>query len=146
MHFNVYTDGSCKGNPGCGGYAYVVYDDYNSVWVKSRGSEKETTNNKMELTAAIEALKAIDKLYQNYTITIFSDSAYLVNCFRENWIDKWEKNGWKTSKKEEVLNQEFWKILNDLVKKTGAIFERISRKDIRIKEVDREAKSAAKIL
>jgi len=146
MDFFVYTDGSCKGNPGKGGYAYKAYDELGEIWVSGNGSEKETTNNKMELTAAIEAIKNIDKLYENYTIKIFSDSAYMVNCFKDGWIDKWKENGWKTGKKEAVLNKEMWEELYLLVEKTKATFDRVDRKDLRLKEVDKEAKFAAKNL
>jgi ribonuclease HI len=144
MNFHVYTDGSCKGNPGKGGYAYIVYDDFGEVWINGHGSELESTNNKMEITAAIEALKKIKELYQNYIITLYSDSAYLVNCFNDDWINRWKKNGWKTHRKEDVLNKELWETLYNLVKETHAIFERVSRKDSRIREVDKMAKMATK--
>ena len=146
MEFFAYTDGSCKGNPGKGGYAFIVYDEMGEAWVSSSGSEKETTNNKMELTAAIEALRVLIKFYQNFNVKIYSDSSYLVNCFNDGWIERWRKNGWKTNKKEEVLNQEYWEILDDLVKKTGAMFEKVPRNDAKIKFVDREAKKAANSL
>lgn len=143
MDFFAYTDGSCKGNPGKGGYAFIVYDEMGEAWVSSSGSEKETTNNKMELTAAIEVLRALIKFYQNFNVKIYSDSSYLVNCFNDGWIEKWRENGWKTNRKEEVLNQDYWEILDDLVKKTGATFEKVPRNDTKIKFVDREAKKAA---
>jgi ribonuclease HI len=146
MELHVYTDGACKGNPGKGGYAYTAYDEKGEVWVKSSGTDRETTNNKMELTAAIEAIRMIDKLYKNCSIRIYSDSAYLVNCFNDNWIEKWKENGWKTHKKEDVLNRELWEILDELVKKTGTTFERVPRKDLRIQQVDKEAKSVVKKL
>ena len=144
MNFHVYTDGACKGNPGKGGYAYIVYDDMNEIWIKSSGSEIDTTNNRMELVAVIEALHMINKTYQNYTIKVYSDSAYIVNCFNDNWIGKWKENGWKTSKKEAVVNQELWKILDELVIKTNAKFERILRKDPRMHQVDKDARLASK--
>ena len=144
MNFHIYTDGSCKGNPGKGGYAYDVYDDLDEVWVRSRGSEEETTNNRMELTAAIESLRMVDKSYTNYTATIYSDSAYLVNCFNENWIENWKENGWKTHKKQDVLNKDLWQILDLLVKKTGISFKKVPRNDPKIQRVDKEAKSAAR--
>jgi ribonuclease HI len=147
MNLYVYTDGSCKGNPGKGGYAYTIYDEFGELLVKASGTERETTNNKMELSAAIEALRCVVKNYTSVltpnTIIIYSDSSYLVNCFNENWIQKWESNGWKTYKKEDVLNKEFWEVLYELVKKTGAVFEKLPRKDERIKEVDREARLAS---
>jgi ribonuclease HI len=142
MNLFVYTDGSCKGNPGKGGYAFIAYDEYGEEWIRSSGCEMETTNNRMELIAVIESLKTIDKLYQNCKIKIYSDSAYVVNCFLENWIDNWQKNGWKTNKGENVLNRDLWEVLYFFVKKTSATFERTPRKDVRIQIVDKEAKLA----
>jgi len=144
MEFQVYTDGSCKGNPGKGGYAYTVYDEDGEVWVKGRGNEKQTTNNRMELTAAIEALKTIDTRYQNYTVRIFSDSSYMVDCFSKKWIEKWIENGWKTTAGKDVLNQDLWELLDKIVRKTKAVFERVPRNDIRIQQVDQEAKLATR--
>ena len=146
MDFDIYTDGSCKGNPGKGGYAFDVYDSMGDVWISSSGGVLETTNNKMELTAAIEALRNVSANYDNYKITIYSDSAYLVNCFNENWIGKWKENGWKTHKKEDVLNREYWEILDKLVEKTGTEFRKVPRKDLRIQEVDKKARLACKNL
>lgn len=146
MEFQVYTDGSCKGNPGKGGYAFVVYDEIGDLWVKGSGSEKQTTNNQMELTAAIEALKAIDKHYQNYTVKLYSDSSYMVNCFTDKWIDKWRKNGWRTFGGQDVVNQDLWELLDGLVIKTKTTFEKCLRKDKRIQEVDKEAKAAVRSL
>lgn len=150
MEFHIYTDGACKGNPGNGGYAYNIYDEFGQIWVQSSGFERETTNNRMELTAAIEALRFIENNYKNTicpgTIIIYSDSAYLVNCFNEKWIDKWMENGWKTYEKKEVLNKELWEVLYQLVKKTNAGFQKVSRKDTKIKEVDREAKNSSRKL
>ncbi|MFA5068167.1 MAG: ribonuclease H, partial [Candidatus Izemoplasmatales bacterium] len=114
-NFKIYTDGSCRSNPGCGGYAYTIYDEMGGVWVKSSGCQIDTTNNRMELTAAIEALNAIDKFYpekKTESVTIYSDSAYLVNCFNEKWIEKWMANGWKTYDKKDVINKDLWQILN----------------------------------
>ena len=144
--FHVYTDGACKNNPGVGGYAYTVYDDLGEIWIKGSGVEKETTNNRMELTAVIQVLKKIISDYNDYKITIYSDSAYVVNCFKDNWIGKWKQNNWKTYNKKDVLNKELWEILDELVIKTNASFENISRKDSKIKEVDLEAKMAIKKL
>ena len=150
MEFHIYTDGACKGNPGNGGYAYKIYDELGETWVQSSGFERETTNNRMELTAAIEALRFIENNYKNTiypgAIIIYSDSSYLVNCFNEEWIDKWIENGWQTYEKKDVLNKELWEILYQLVKKTNANFQKVSRKDPKIKEVDIEAKTASRKL
>jgi len=96
----IYTDGSCINNPGNGGWAAIINDEGNIK--KISGSEKNTTNNKMELMATIKALKTINK---NKKIQIFTDSKYVKLGITE-WIHKWVKNNWQTSKKEDVKNKE----------------------------------------
>ena len=102
-NIDIYTDGACSGNPGPGGYgAIIIYKDN----VKEiSGFEPDTTNNRMELKAASEALKL---LKEACNVNLYSDSAYLVNAFNEGWIYGWVKNGWRTSKKEEVKNIDLW--------------------------------------
>ena len=104
----IYTDGACSGNPGPGGWgAVLIYGDNKK---ELSGGKKETTNNEMELTAVLMALKELKK---SCNVELFSDSAYVVNGFTEGWIESWIKNGWKNSKKEEVKNKELWQdILN----------------------------------
>ncbi|AEY66266.1 ribonuclease HI [Clostridium sp. BNL1100] len=102
----IYTDGACSGNPGAGGWGAVLM--YGEHKVEISGFEKSTTNNKMELTAAYEALK---RLKEPCKVNLYSDSAYLVNAFLQGWLDKWIKNGWKRNKNEEVKNIELWKEL-----------------------------------
>ena len=104
----IYTDGSCLNNPGNGGWAAIIND--NGQILKISGSEKNTTNNKMELMAPIKALKKIDK---NDKIEIYTDSKYLKLGITE-WIHKWIKNKWQTSKKEEVKNKKLWLELYEL--------------------------------
>ena len=104
----IYTDGSCLNNPGNGGWAAIINDDGNIV--KISGSEKNTTNNKMELMAPIKALQKIDKDEQ---IEIYTDSKYVKLGITE-WIHKWIKNNWQTSKKEPVKNKDLWIELYDL--------------------------------
>jgi ribonuclease HI len=110
----IYTDGSSLGNPGPGGWGTVIVDN-NKIIEELGGGDKNTTNNRMELQAAIEALKYINKKYQDIIVDIYADSAYVLGGVT-NWIFGWEKNGWKTSKKEPVLNQELWKELIGLVR------------------------------
>ena len=98
----IYTDGSCLNNPGDGGWAAIIYD--NGKILKISGSEKNTTNNKMELMAPINALKRINK---NQKVEIYIDSKYVKLGITE-WIHKWIKNNWKTSKKEDVKNKALW--------------------------------------
>ena len=104
----IYTDGSCLNNPGNGGWAAIINHDGNVVRIS--GSEKKTTNNKMELMAPIKALQKIDKDEQ---IEIYTDSKYVKLGITE-WIHKWKKNNWQTSKKEPVKNKDLWIQLYDL--------------------------------
>lgn len=105
----IYTDGACSGNPGPGGWGAVLI--YGNVTKEISGGEKVTTNNKMELTAPIEALKL---LKEPCKVKLYSDSAYLINCFKEKWHAGWERNGWVNSKKEPVANKELWQELLSL--------------------------------
>ena len=98
----IYTDGSCLNNPGDGGWAAIINDD--GEVLKISGSEKSTTNNKMELMAPINALKKINK---DNKVEIYTDSKYVKLGITE-WIHKWIKNNWQTSKKENVKNKELW--------------------------------------
>ena len=104
----IYTDGSCIGNPGKGGWAAIIFKNNKKKILK--GSKEITTNNQMELTATIKALEYIctkDK------IQIFTDSKYVKQGITE-WIAKWRINGWKNSKKEEVKNKDLWVVLDKL--------------------------------
>ena len=107
----IYTDGACSGNPGPGGWgAILMYKDYKK---EISGGMKNTTNNVMELTAVIEALKLL-KFPCN--VKLYSDSAYVVNAFLQNWVKNWQKNNWKTSDKKDVKNKELWQELIALTK------------------------------
>ena len=97
------------GNPGPGGWGSILI--YNDIKKELSGGQKETTNNVMELTAVIEGLKALKHPCE---VEVYSDSAYIVNAFNENWIDSWILKGWKNSKKEDVKNIELWKELIEL--------------------------------
>ncbi len=102
----IYTDGACSGNPGAGGWgAVLIYGEHS---IEISGFEKDTTNNRMELTAALEALK---RLKEQCIVNLYSDSAYLINAFNQGWVDKWIKSGWVRNKNEEVKNVELWKEL-----------------------------------
>lgn len=107
----IYTDGACSGNPGPGGWGAVLI--YNNIEKEISGGQKETTNNIMEITAVIEALKILKHPCE---VDLYSDSAYVVNCFLDGWIDNWIKNNWKTASKEPVKNKELWQELYDLTK------------------------------
>ena len=98
----IYTDGSCIGNPGQGGWAAIILNDGKKTIIK--GNKKDTTNNQMELLAPIKALKEIPK---GSKVEIFTDSKYVKSGITE-WIHNWKKNGWKTANKKEVSNKELW--------------------------------------
>ena len=98
----IYTDGSCLGNPGNGGWAAIIIDDNKKIRIK--GSKKNTTNNQMELLAPIKALK---KISTGSNVQIFTDSKYVKSGITE-WIHNWKKNGWKTVNKQPVKNKELW--------------------------------------
>ena len=103
---DIYTDGACSGNPGPGGWGVVLIYQENKKELS--GYQPETTNNRMELFAAIQGLSA---LKESCVVNLYSDSSYLVNAFEKHWIEKWQRNGWKTSTKSPVENQDLWKLL-----------------------------------
>ena len=109
----IYTDGSCFGNPGKGGWAAIIFKDNEKKILK--GSKDLTTNNQMELTATIKALEYISTKDK---IQIYTDSKYVKQGITE-WITKWKINGWKTSKKEEVKNKDLWLELDNLTSKNS---------------------------
>ncbi len=100
----IYTDGACSHNPGPGGWAAVLI--YKGNEKKISGFEPDTTNNRMELSAVLEALKA---LKEPCSVIVHTDSAYIHNAFERGWIDKWLSNGWKNASKQPVENQDLWK-------------------------------------
>tara|TARA_B100000035_G_C20941274_1_gene527655 strand:- start:536 stop:985 length:450 start_codon:yes stop_codon:yes gene_type:complete len=103
----VYTDGACSGNPGSGGWGVVILDDKLKTY---NGSEKETTNNRMELKAAIMGIKNADTTTE---ITIYTDSKYVKDGIT-NWITNWKKKNWITASKKPVKNQDLWKELDNM--------------------------------
>ena len=111
MTVEIYSDGACRGNPGPGGWGALLR--YNGVEKELSGGEKETTNNRMEMTAVIEALKALNRPCK---VAITTDSQYVKNGIT-SWIINWKKNGWRGSNKKPVKNQELWKTLDELVSK-----------------------------
>ncbi len=102
MKLKIYTDGACSGNPGKGGWAAIILDGNNQSQIS--GSENKTTNNRMELMAAIMALKKIKK---ESDITIYTDSRYVKDGITE-WIKKWKINNWKSANKKPVKNKDLW--------------------------------------
>ena len=108
----VYTDGACSGNPGPGGWAWAVAPDGHP---SAAGGQLSTTNQRMEITAVLEALRAL-RAAGRRRIEVVSDSTYVVNCFRDRWYVKWEANGWRNAKKQPVANADLWRPLVELVK------------------------------
>ena len=112
MKFKIYTDGACSGNPGPGGWGAVIFDNDNNQ-TNISGKEKNTTNNRMEILAAIMALK---KIKSNSQITIYTDSTYVKNGITE-WMFNWKKNDWKTASNKPVKNKDLWIKLDKLCEK-----------------------------
>ena len=116
----IYTDGACSGNPGPGGWGAVLICD--DIKKEISGAKQNTTNNIMEITAVLEALKL---LKYECEVKIYSDSAYVVNAFNQGWIYNWRKNNWRTANKEPVKNRELWEELYDLTKKHKTEFIKV---------------------
>jgi ribonuclease HI len=116
----IYTDGACSGNPGPGGWASILMAG--GVCKELSGGERDTTNNRMELMAVIEGLKALKRPCK---VDIYSDSAYVVNAFSQDWIGKWVRNGWKNSAKAEVANSDLWKELIELTARHDVTFHKV---------------------
>jgi len=107
----IYTDGACSGNPGPGGWgAVLIYGDHRR---ELSGFDPQTTNNRMEIVAAIESLRA---LKSPCMVKLHSDSAYLVNAFNQKWLANWQRNGWVNSKRDPVENQDLWRNLLEAVR------------------------------
>ena len=109
----IHTDGACSGNPGPGGFAAVIERHHRGDTLTVTGGDPSTTNNRMELSAVIEAVRAVNSVQEcrDIPLTIRSDSQYVINAFNENWIGGWMKNNWRTAKKKPVLNRELWEDL-----------------------------------
>lgn len=107
---DIYTDGACKGNPGAGGWSAILV--FGGKEKELFGGEAVTTNNRMELTAAIEGLKA---LKEPCKVKLYSDSQYLVNAINKGWLENWKTRGWRKADKSAVLNVELWQRLDALL-------------------------------
>lgn len=117
----IYTDGACSGNPGPGGWGAVLF--YGERVKELSGGEPHTTNQRMELTAIIAALSALK--VSNWDVTVYTDSAYVVNAFRQDWIPRWLQNGWKNSRKEPVANKDLWEQLLEQMKRNRVVIEKV---------------------
>lgn len=109
-HVDIYTDGACKGNPGPGGWGAIVV--FANTEKELSGGEPSTTNNRMELTAVIQALSI---LKEPCDVTLTTDSKYIVDAINMGWLDSWKNNGWKKADKKPVLNPDLWKELLQLL-------------------------------
>ena len=110
----IYTDGGCSPNPGMGGWGAVLISQKHKIEKQIYGSEVESTNNRMELTAAICALEALKKPCK---VELHTDSQYLQRAFKDGWLDKWQANNWKTAKRKPVLNKDLWLKLLEISEK-----------------------------
>lgn len=119
-HVNIYTDGACSGNPGPGGWAAIL--EFGPHTKEISGYMAGTTNNRMELFAAISGLGA---LKEPCDVTLYSDSSYLVQAFNEHWIEGWMKKGWRTSNNTAVENQDLWFILQAQTRKHHVEFVKV---------------------
>ncbi|MDP9729169.1 ribonuclease HI [Alicyclobacillus tolerans] len=116
----VYTDGACSGNPGPGGWAAILLYQNHSKEIS--GGELRTTNQRMEIQAVVEALACLRKPCR---VRIYSDSAYVVNCFRQRWYVNWRKNNWKNSKGDLVQNRDLWERLLQEVERHQVEFAKV---------------------
>lgn len=121
----AYTDGSCSTNTRKGGWGFVILENDEKVF-EDKGAEEDTTNNRMELSSFLKALlyatKGEDKI-ENCEITIYTDSAYICNCFQDGWWKKWLLNGWKSANRMPIKNQDLWKEIINIYRKNQISIE-----------------------
>ncbi|MEM7756266.1 MAG: ribonuclease HI [Planctomycetota bacterium] len=117
-HVELYTDGACSGNPGPGGWAYILRHRVSKSEREANGGERQTTNNRMELQAVIEGLTALTR---PSAVDLYSDSQYVLNGLK-SWMAGWKKKGWKTASKQPVKNQDLWQQLDDLIQSHDVSF------------------------
>jgi len=109
-HVELYTDGACSGNPGPGGWAYILRHRASDSEREDSGGEERTTNNRMELMAVIRGLTALTR---ESRVDVYSDSKYVLNGL-DSWMDGWKKRGWVTASKSPVKNRDLWEVLDEL--------------------------------
>lgn len=119
-HVTIYTDGACSGNPGKGGWGALLM--FGDVKREISGFSPATTNNRMELMAAIKALEA---LKEPCNVDLYSDSSYLVNAINQQWLKKWTTNNWRTSSKKPVENIDLWKKILELIRLHNVTFHKV---------------------
>ena len=116
----IYTDGACSGNPGPGGWGCVLI--YGEHRLERSGFDPDTTNNRMELLAAIEGLRTLKEPCE---VELYTDSAYLFNAFDKGWLSHWTRNGWKTAAKKDVENQDLWRELLALGRRHAVQYRKV---------------------
>ena len=117
----MYTDGACSGNPGPGGWGVLIIEDGRETELS--GGENPTTNQRMELTAPIQGLRTLEGRRR---VAIHSDSAYVINCFRDKWYERWRKNGWLNAQKKPVENRDLWEALIALVERHDVTWHKVA--------------------
>jgi ribonuclease HI len=139
----MYTDGACSGNPGPGGWGVLL--EWNGVSKELSGGERDTTNNRMEMMAIIRGLQALKK---PCNVTICSDSALIINAFKDKWIDGWIKRGWKKADKKPVENQDLWMEMLDAMEIHSITWKKVKghSTDERNNRVDVLAVAASKAI
>lgn len=137
----MYTDGACSGNPGPGGWGVLL--EWNGVSKELSGGEPNTTNNRMEMMAIIRGLQALNRPCH---VTICSDSALIINAFKDKWIDGWIKRGWKKADKKPVENQDLWLEMLDAIEPHSITWKKVKghSTDERNNRVDALAVAASK--
>ena len=120
-NITIYTDGGCRGNPGVGAWGAILLSEKHNLRLEIGESEEHTTNNKMEMQAAI---KALERLKNSHNIKLYSDSAYLINGMN-SWIYSWQKNNWIKSDKKTVENKDYWLKLIELSKRHSIEFIKV---------------------
>jgi ribonuclease HI len=118
----IYTDGACSGNPGPGGWGVLLVEDGRETELS--GGESPTTNQRMELMAPIQGLRSLGAGRRR--VDIYSDSAYVINCFRDKWYERWRKNGWLNSQKKPVENRDLWQTLIELVEQHDVTWHKVA--------------------
>jgi len=117
----MYTDGACSGNPGPGGWGVILIEDGRETELS--GGENPTTNQRMEMTAPLEGLRALGA---GRDVAIYSDSAYVINCFRDRWYERWRRNGWLNAQKKPVENRALWEALLEAVERHRVTWHKVA--------------------
>ena len=119
LMINIYTDGAHSSATDCGGWAIIITNAQDEPIAKASNYEMHTTNNRMELTAVLNALRCAITNYITEQINIHTDSAYIANAFKDKWYIKWRNNGWRTANKTPVLNQDLWEQIIPIVENSN---------------------------